>query len=78
MTVLLTSEAAPQRRHVLRDIFNALLWMVRAGASWRMLSTSFPPYEMCECDDCYPSRAAIGGRASCSLREPNTSRALLG
>jgi transposase len=31
------SEDAPQRRRVLRDVFNALRWPVRAGASWRML-----------------------------------------
>ncbi|NUX58484.1 transposase [Paraburkholderia sp. JPY418] len=41
------SEAAPERRYVLREIFNAQRWMVQAGASWRMLPTSFPPQEIC-------------------------------
>ena len=27
----LMKEQAPQRRHALRDIFNALRWLVRAG-----------------------------------------------
>ena len=39
------SEDAPQRRYELREMFNALRWMARAGASWRMLPTSFPPWE---------------------------------
>lgn len=41
----LMSEDAPQRRHDLREVFNALRWIVRAGAQWRMLPTNFPPWE---------------------------------
>ena len=41
----LMSEDAPQRRHDLREVFNALRWMVRAGASWRMLPHDFPRWE---------------------------------
>ncbi|PXW92271.1 putative transposase of IS4/5 family DUF4096, partial [Sphaerotilus hippei] len=26
---------APQRRHDLREVFNALRWLARAGAPWR-------------------------------------------
>lgn len=36
---------APQRRHDLRDVFNALRWIVRAGAPWRYLPTNFPPWQ---------------------------------
>jgi len=36
---------APQRRHDLREVFNALRWIVRAGSSWRMLPTNFPPWQ---------------------------------
>jgi transposase len=36
---------APQRRHDLREVFNALRWIVRAGAPWRLLPTNFPPWE---------------------------------
>jgi transposase len=36
---------APQRVHDLREVFNALRWIVRAGAPWRMLPTNFPPWE---------------------------------
>ena len=36
---------APQRRYDLREVFNALRWIVRAGAPWRMLPTNFPPWE---------------------------------
>ena len=41
----LVREDAPQRRHDLREVFNALRWIVRAGAPWRLLPTNFPPWE---------------------------------
>jgi transposase len=41
---LMTPEA-PQRRHELREVFNALRWIVRAGSPWRLLPTNFPPWE---------------------------------
>jgi len=41
----LMSEDAPQRRHDLREVFNALRWIVRAGSPWRLLPTNFPPWE---------------------------------
>src|SRR3954471_15308283 len=37
---------APQRKYELREVFNALRWMVRAGAAWRMLPTNLPPWEL--------------------------------
>jgi transposase len=40
----LMTEDAPQRRHDLREVFNALRWIVRAGAPWRLLPTNFPPW----------------------------------
>jgi transposase len=42
--LLLCPEAAGQRRHDLREVFNALRWLVRAGAPWRLLPTNFPPW----------------------------------
>jgi transposase len=41
----LVREDAPQRRHELREVFNTLRWIVRAGAPWRLLPTNFPPWE---------------------------------
>lgn len=35
---------APQRRHDLREVYNALRWMVRTGAQWRYLPHEFPPW----------------------------------
>jgi transposase len=35
---------APQRRHDRREVFNALRWIVRTGAQWRLLPTNFPPW----------------------------------
>ena len=40
----LMSEQAPQRKHGLRAIFNALRWLVRAGCSWRLLPNDLPPW----------------------------------
>jgi transposase len=36
---------APQRRHDLREVYNALRWIVRTGAAWRYLPTNFPPWQ---------------------------------
>ena len=36
---------APQRHHDLREVFNALRWMVRTGAQWRALPHDLPPWE---------------------------------
>jgi transposase len=41
----LVREDAPQRCHDLREVFNALRWIVRAGSPWRLLPTNFPPWE---------------------------------
>jgi transposase len=43
--VTLMMEAAPQREYSLRAVFNALRWIVRTGAPWRMLPHDFPPWE---------------------------------
>ena len=40
----LMTEAAPQREYSLRAVFNALRWLARTGASWRMLPHDFPPW----------------------------------
>ncbi len=40
----LIDEEAPQRRYPLREVFNALRWLARAGAPWRLLPNDFPPW----------------------------------
>jgi transposase len=40
---LMTPEA-PQQEHSLREVFNGLRWMVRAGAAWRMMPHDLPPW----------------------------------
>lgn len=42
--VLMTPDA-PQRRYELREVYNALRWIVRTGAQWRYLPHEFPPWE---------------------------------
>jgi transposase len=42
----LMSEAAPQREHNLREVFNGLRWLVRAGASWRLMPHDLPPWHV--------------------------------
>lgn len=41
----LMREDAPQREHSLREVFNALRWMVRSGSPWRYLPNHFPPWQ---------------------------------
>jgi transposase len=38
-------EDAPQRQHDLQEVFNAVRWIMRTGAPWRMLLTDFPAWE---------------------------------
>jgi transposase len=40
----LMNEQAPQRKHRLREIFNALRWLVRSGSSWRLMPHDLPPW----------------------------------
>ena len=40
----LMTEDAPQRDHSLREVFNGLRWMVRTGATWRMMPHDLPPW----------------------------------
>ncbi len=40
----LMKEEAPQREYSLREVFNGLRWIVRAGAPWRFLPTDLPPW----------------------------------
>lgn len=44
--LLLMREDAPQREHSLREVFNGLRWMVRAGSPWRLMPNDLPPWEM--------------------------------
>ena len=36
----LMKEDAPQREHSLREVFNALRWLARAGARWRAVAAA--------------------------------------
>ena len=40
----LMKEQSPQRKHSLREIFNGLRWLVRAGCPWRMMPNDLPPW----------------------------------
>ena len=42
----LLPEDAGQRRYSLREVFNGLRWIMRAGAPWRLLPNDLPPWEM--------------------------------
>jgi transposase len=41
----LVREDAPQRAHDLREVFNALRWIVRTGSAWRYMPHDLPPWE---------------------------------
>ena len=40
----LMKEDAPQREHPLREVFNALRYVVRTGVQWRFLPNDLPPW----------------------------------
>jgi transposase len=40
----LIAEDAGQRVHDLREVFNALRWLVKSGSPWRLLPHDFPPW----------------------------------
>jgi transposase len=40
----LMKEDAPQREYPLRELFNGLRWLVRAGCPWRMMPNDLPPW----------------------------------
>lgn len=42
----LMRDDAPQRLYSLRSVFNALRWLARAGAPWRLLPNDFPPWPL--------------------------------
>jgi transposase len=41
----LMKDDAPQREHDLREIFNAMRWIVRTGSPWRYMPNDLPPWE---------------------------------
>jgi len=41
----LLREDAPQREYDLREVFNALRWVVRTGSAWRYMPHDLPPWE---------------------------------
>ncbi len=40
----LMTEEAPQRQYPVRDVFNAVRYVVRTGIQWRYLPNDFPPW----------------------------------
>jgi transposase len=40
----LMTEEAPQREHLLREVFNGLRYIVRTGAAWRLMPHDLPPW----------------------------------
>src|SRR5258708_26972352 len=43
-SLILLPEDAGQRTYSLREVFNGLRWIVRAGAPWRMMPNDLPPW----------------------------------
>ncbi len=42
--LVLMREDAPQREYSLRDLFDAVRWIVKTGCQWRFLPGDFPPW----------------------------------
>jgi transposase len=41
----LAKRAGATRKYELREVYNALCWLVRTGAQWRMLPHDFPRWD---------------------------------
>lgn len=44
--LVLMKEDAPQRQYPLRELFNALRYIVRCGCQWRMMPHDLPPWQV--------------------------------
>ena len=44
--VTLMTEDAPQREHDLREVLNAMRWIVRTGSPWRYIPNDLPPWSV--------------------------------
>src|SRR4029453_10578022 len=56
---LMTADA-PQREHSMREVFNGLRWIVRAGAAWRLMPHDLPPwYTVYQQSQRWPKRACL-------------------
>ena len=42
----LMTEEAPQREYDLREVFDAMRWIVRTGSPWRYMPNDLPPWEV--------------------------------
>ena len=42
----LMREDAPQRDYDLREVLNALRWLLRSGSPWRLLPHDLPPWQV--------------------------------
>jgi transposase len=82
----LMSEDAPQREYALRELFDAMRYVVRTGCQWRFLPHDFPPWSAvyqqarrwqqagCFEDAAHDLRAVLRFRAE---RDPAPSAAIL-
>src|SRR4051794_13910052 len=70
----LVREDAPQRKYELREVFNALRWMVRAGAAWRMLPTNLPPWEGVPADPALDQGRLLRGDGARPAGDPAPGR----
>ena len=61
-------EEAPQRKYPLREVFDALRWMVRAGAPWRLLPRDLPPWQIVHQQAQRWLRAGVFGQITHDLR----------
>jgi hypothetical protein len=58
------TEDTPQRAYSLREVFNGLRWLLRTGASWRMMPLDLPLVGVLILDSCtLQSTPESGGRA---------------
>jgi transposase len=67
--LVLMREDAPQRTYALREIFNAVRYLVRCGGPWRMLPHDLPPWDVVYGQMRRWLRAAVFEQMTQDLRE---------
>jgi transposase len=57
------TEDAPQRTYSLRDVFNGVRWIARAGTPWRMMPNDLPPQDRTQVEQLTAQVQEVTGEA---------------
>src|SRR5215472_12894580 len=69
----LMKEDAPQREYPMRELFNALRYVIRYGIAWRAMPNDLPPWHAVHQQAHRSGGRTQGGTDRCHHRQPNTA-----